>query len=328
MFLGDRKKDIEGTAPVVVYPDQHLEREALARGFSTHDVAGLGTSFVNDGVGEGQKYISSEIHKDTLLRRAAEPLPEGFFQAIHATHVGTAQVDYLPWIPNLPQARPIGRIKPRPAAEDWLAVGFDPWSAGKDPLSIEFIGSLAAKAEQVLEQAPQKIEESFIDVTDRQGMAAQEAEAAQQNKLSDDFEQVASWARHSSYRDIENAMNQPDWMLPIDYQDELGNTLLYCRAKWQQAHRQALLAERSERQPAEQHGANGVALRARYGFEDLAEYLKSKGADDRPKNADGLTCYEGLSMEEIERARDLGLESSFRGGRSMCICAALAFSQQ
>ena len=33
-----------------------------------------------------------------------------------------------------------------------------------------------------------------------------------------------------------------------------------------------------------------------YGFEDLAEYLKSKGADDRPKNADGLTCYEGLSM--------------------------------
>ena len=104
-------------------------------------------------------------------------------------------------------------------------MGFDPWSASKDPLSIEFIGSLAAKAEQVLEQAPQKIE-AFIDVTDRQGMAAQEAEAAQQNKLSDDFEQVASWARHTRYRDIENAMNQPDWMLPIDYQDELGNTSL------------------------------------------------------------------------------------------------------
>ena len=37
-----------------------------------------------------------------------------------------------------------------------------------------------------------------------------------------------------------------------------------------------------------------------YGFEDIAEYLKSKGADDRPKNSDGLTCYEGLSMQEIE----------------------------
>jgi hypothetical protein len=302
VFLGDRKKDIEGTAPVVVYPDQHLEREALARGFSTHDVAGLGTSFVNDGVGEGQKYISSEIHKDTLLRRAAEPLPEGFFQAIHATHVGTAQVDYLPWIPNLPQARPIGRIKPRPAAEDWLAVGFDPWSAGKDPLSIEFIGSLAAKAEQVLEQAPQKIEESFIDVTDRQGMAAQEAEAAQQNKLSDDFEQVASWARHSRYRDIENAMNQPDWMLPIDYQDELGNTLLSIAVQNGNKRIAKLCLRRGANVNLPNNTGQTVLHYAyAYGFEDLAEYLKSKGADDRPKNADGLTCYEGLSMEEIEQ---------------------------
>jgi hypothetical protein len=265
-------------------------------------VAGLGTSFVNDGVGEGQKYISSEIHKDTLLRRAAEPLPEGFFQAIHATHVGTAQVDYLPWIPNLPQARPIGRIKPRPAAEDWLAVGFDPWSAGKDPLSIEFIGSLAAKAEQVLEQAPQKIEESFIDVTDRQGMAAQEAEAAQQNKLSDDFEQVASWARHSRYRDIENAMNQPDWMLPIDYQDELGNTLLSIAVQNGNKRIAKLCLRRGANVNLPNNTGQTVLHYAyAYGFEDLAEYLKSKGADDRPKNADGLTCYEGLSMEEIEQ---------------------------
>lgn len=28
----------------------------------------------------------------------------------------------------------IGAVKPRSAAEDWLAIGFDPWSAGKDPL--------------------------------------------------------------------------------------------------------------------------------------------------------------------------------------------------
>ena len=302
VFLGDRKTDIAGTAPVVVYPDQHVEREALAKGFSTHDVAGLGTSFVNDGVGEGQKYISSEIHKDTLLRRAAEPLPEGFFQAIHATHVGSAQVDYLPWIPNLPQARPIGRIKPRPAAEDWLAVGFDPWSAGKDPLSIEFIGSLAAKAEQVLDSAPQKVEESFIDVTDRQGLAAQEAEAAQQNKLSDDFEQVASWARHSRYRDIENAMNQPDWMLPVDYQDELGNTLLSIAVQNGNKRIAKLCLRRGANVNLPNNTGQTVLHYAyAYGFEDLAEYLKSKGADDRPKNADGLTCYEGLSMEEIEQ---------------------------
>ena len=194
----------------------------------------------------------------------------------------------------MPQARPIGRIKPRPAAEDWLAVGFDPWSAGKDPLSIEFIGSLAAKAEQVLEQAPQKIEESFIDVTDRQGMAAQEAEAAQQNKLSDDFEQVASWARHSRYRDIENAMNQPDWMLPIDYQDELGNTLLsIASAEWQQERIAKLCSKRGANVNLPNNTGQTVLHYAyAYGFEDLAEYLKSKGNRRRSRRRTPLapTC--------------------------------------
>ena len=37
-----------------------------------------------------------------------------------------------------------------------------------------------------------------------------------------------------------------------------------------------------------------------YGFQELAEYLMEKGADDSLVNADGLTCYEGLSLEEVE----------------------------
>ncbi|CAN0508310.1 unnamed protein product, partial [Scytosiphon promiscuus] len=53
--------------------------------------------------------------------------------------------DYLPHVPNMPQARAIGRVKPRSAAEDWFAVGFDPWSAGREPLSAEFIPSLSIK---------------------------------------------------------------------------------------------------------------------------------------------------------------------------------------
>ena len=134
------------------------------------------------------------------------------------------------------------------------------------------------------------------------GMAAQEAEAAQQNKLSDDFEQVASWARHSRYRDIENAMNQPDWMLPIDYQDELGNTLLSIAVQNGNKRIAKLCLRRGANVNLPNNTGQTVLHYAyAYGFEDLAEYLKSKGADDRPKNADGLTCYEGLSMEEIEQ---------------------------
>ena len=36
-------------------------------------------------------------------------------------------------------------MKPRSAAEDWFAVGFDPWSAGREPLSAEFIPTLSIK---------------------------------------------------------------------------------------------------------------------------------------------------------------------------------------
>jgi hypothetical protein len=38
-----------------------------------------------------------------------------------------------------------------------------------------------------------------------------------------------------------------------------------------------------------------------YGYEDLADYLKTKGADDRPRNFEGLTCYEGLTQQAIEQ---------------------------
>ena len=36
-----------------------------------------------------------------------------------------------------------------------------------------------------------------------------------------------------------------------------------------------------------------------YGKEELAEYLKEKGADDSIANAEGVTCYEGLTMDEV-----------------------------
>jgi ankyrin repeat protein len=37
-----------------------------------------------------------------------------------------------------------------------------------------------------------------------------------------------------------------------------------------------------------------------YGFHDLMDYLLDKGARDDVVNADGLTCYEGLSKEAVD----------------------------
>ena len=37
-----------------------------------------------------------------------------------------------------------------------------------------------------------------------------------------------------------------------------------------------------------------------YKHTDLAKYLQDKGADDSIVNAEGLTCYEGLSQEALQ----------------------------
>jgi hypothetical protein len=293
-YLKDRKTEIVAAVPVVAHP------ELVQQGFMTHGVAGIGNTFVKDGDGDAQTFLPESAAEGLLLRRSADPLPEGFFKAIHATHVGKAQVDYLPSVPNLPQTCPVGRIKPRSAAEDWLAIGFDPWSAGKEPLSFEFIASLSTKDDTLLENQPQKADDSFIDIMDRQGLADQQEEAAQQSKLASDFAQLASWARHGKYAEIEDAMNQSDWTLPIDYQDELGNTLLQIAVQNGNKRISKLCLRRgADINKQNLSGQTVLHYAFSYGFDDVAEYLQSKGADDSVRNADGLTCYEGLSIDDV-----------------------------
>jgi hypothetical protein len=121
--------------PVLVYPELSSVGGQL-EGYKTHPTAGLGDTF-GPGVNpkadiEGLKFMSL-------------PLPKSFFEAIVTTHVATQEVDYLPQALNLPTARNVGRVKPRSAAADWLAIQFDPWSAGKSPLNVEYVASLSSK---------------------------------------------------------------------------------------------------------------------------------------------------------------------------------------
>ena len=307
----DSQEDIERTVPVVAHPD-------CVRGYKTHGAAG---EAIHKNAKKNVVFVGSSKADGSLLRRAADPLPEGFFQAIHARRVAPAKCDYLPWIPNLPTAKPVGRLKPRSAALDWLAVGFDPWSAGKEPLTTEFVQSLASKVDAIANtnpdgrQAPkgQGVQQmpppqssvadaSFIDVMDRHGLAIEEAEKAQANKLADDFALLTSWARHGKYREIEDAMNQPDWLLPIDYQDQAGNTLLSIAVQNGNKRIAKLCLRRGANiNISTNNGQTVLHYAYAYGFESLADYLKSKGADDTILNVDGLTCYEGLSLNELEQ---------------------------
>jgi ankyrin repeat protein len=113
---------------------------------------------------------------------------------------------------------------------------------------------------------------------------------------------LASWARHGKYREIEDAQNQPDFLLPIDHQDSLGNTLLSIAVQ----NGNKRIAKMCLRRGANINLANNMGQTLlhygyAYGFEDLADYLKTKGADDRPRNFEGLTCYEGLTQQAIEQ---------------------------
>ncbi len=297
--LMDSEDMMKLTVPVVAYPDRvgPLEQE-----FETHPAAGVGTSFVRQGEGESQKLVQGE--GGVVVRRSSEPIPEGFLNAISATHVGQQNVDYLPNVPNLPQCKPVGRVKPRSAAEDWLAIGFDPWSAGKEPLSTEFITSLTTAAASVKDDSildNKEAEGAFINLMDKKGMEAMQEIAAQENKMAQDFEELCSFVRHGKYREVEEKMNEPDWTLPIDYPDAVGNTLLMVACQNGNKRIAKLCLRRgAELNKQNINGQSCLHYAYGYGFEELGEYLIEKGADDSLKNADQLTCYEGLNLNDVQ----------------------------
>mmetsp|Transcript_33218 Transcript_33218/g.55959 ORF Transcript_33218/g.55959 Transcript_33218/m.55959 type:complete len:99 (-) Transcript_33218:183-479(-) len=95
-------------------------------------------------------------------------------------------------------------------------------------------------------------------------------------------------------------MNQPDFNMPIDFQDDAGNSLLHISAQ-NGLKRVAKLLLRRGASINKQNLAGQTVLHycQSYGFAELFDYFMSKGADDNLKNADDLTCYEGLSADDV-----------------------------
>uniref|UniRef100_A0A7S4W490 ANK_REP_REGION domain-containing protein n=1 Tax=Ditylum brightwellii TaxID=49249 RepID=A0A7S4W490_9STRA len=191
----------------------------------THHGAGLGTTYLSqDDEGTQNKVLGQS---GIELQKLSDIIPVGFLSAISLKRVGKQYVEYLPFVPNLPQCKPIGRVKPRTAENDWLAVGFDPWSAGKDPLSVEFIPSLSTHADSLkttMEREPNC--DAFINLEDKAGLEVYEDQVSKERMMAQAFAELCSLIRHNKYRELEDIMNQPDWSLPIEYADDSGNTLL------------------------------------------------------------------------------------------------------
>ena len=298
-ILMDSEEMMKLTVPVLAHGAPRVG--PLTQDFETHPAAGKGTQYVAEADGEKQRIVEGESGSGVVVRRSSEPIPAGFLNSISATHVGKQHVDYLPNVPNLPQCKPVGRVKPRSAAEDWLAIGFDPWSAGKEPLSAEFIPSLTVKDDSLLDaKEAGGADGAFINLMDKKGLEAQQEIAAQENKMAQDFAELCSYVRHGKYKEVEEKMNEPDWTLPIDYPDAVGNTLLMVACQNGNKRIAKLCLRRgSELNKQNINGQGALHYSFGYGFDDLGEYLVAKGADNSLRNADGLTCYEGLNMGDV-----------------------------
>ena len=188
----------------------------------------------------------------------------------------------------------MGVVKPRQILEDWTDSEFDPWSAGKDPFSTSFIPSLFIDSETGEDM-------KAGDFADGAGLDALSKEKAAANKLKEDLDLVFSWTRHGKYPEIEDFFNDPDCTLPIDAKDAGGNTLLLVAAQNGNKRIAKLCLRRgAETNMQNLNGQSVLHYCFAYGFEDLAQYFMDKGADDSLVNADGLTCYEGLNLEDVE----------------------------
>jgi len=299
----------ENLVPIVAYTEIASQYPGGALpSYLRKQIAGLGTSFVS----AEEKHSQLKVPNNPHLTRNVLPLPVGFFEAIEAKHVAKQAVDYLPQVPNLPQSRTIGRVKPRSAASDWLMISFDPWSAGKNPLGTEYVPSLMAKADRLLGSGGGRSGEAiealrqatvagaFVHVQDEAGLAEQRAEITKAQVLSQDFKKLCSLCRHSKFSEAEQLINQPDWSVPIDYQDDQGNALIHVAAQNGSKRLVKLCLRRGASLNLQNlSGQSALHFAFGYGYSDVGEYLISKGADDSIRNKDGLTCYEGLGAREL-----------------------------
>ena len=252
----------------------------------THPPAGEGTYWTATGT-------AKEKSKGKLLSTKVA-LPEGFVNSVYKPHTAKQYADYLPTMPNLNEAKPVGVVKPRNILKDWSHTGFDPWSNGKDKYATSFIPSL------FIDEAT-GVDLSAGQHADKNGLQEQRAEVAEKQKLADDMDQLFSWCRHGKYEEIETFFEDPDCNFPINSKDGLGNTLLSVAAQNGNKRISKLcLRNGSEINTQNLNGQSLLHYCIAYGFESLAEYFMQKGADDSLVNADGLTCYEGLSIENVE----------------------------
>ncbi|OQR82617.1 hypothetical protein ACHHYP_15705 [Achlya hypogyna] len=286
---------------VLVTPDEAaaLPPKAVPFGttYLTHPTPGEGESWVNKPVDFSAESQTAVDGYGGAVHRSVAKLPKNFVACASSTKTVKSETNYLPVIINKNQPRCVGLVRPRTAADEWLVVGYDPWVAGKELFNQEFVKHLALDDEEV-PVAP-VAGAAFMD---KEGHAARQEIVSQAAKDAMELEHIMSLARHGKYAEVENLLNQPDWSLSIDMKDNAGNTLLSVACQNNNKRIAKLcLRKGADLNTQNLNGQSILHYCHAYGFHDLMEYLMEKGARDDLVNKDGLTCYEGLDAETVDK---------------------------
>jgi len=90
--------------------------------------------------------------------------------------------------------------------------------------------------------------------------------------------------------------------IPINTADEFGNSLFILAAQTGSKRMCKFLLRRGANINLQNlTGNTAMHYCYAYAFHKLGDYLRSKGADDSILNVDGLTCYEGLSNDSMNK---------------------------
>ncbi|EEY65349.1 uncharacterized protein PITG_17004 [Phytophthora infestans T30-4] len=126
-----------------------------------------------------------------------------------------------------------------------------------------------------------------------------EHDTRQPNKSKEQIEARALLcARNNNLEGLELALDQG---VDVNARDNHGNTLFILAC--QQGNKRLakfLLRRRADMNLQNLNGNTALHYLYAYKHTDLAEYLKAKGAKDTTQNAAGLTCYEGLSQDDVD----------------------------
>lgn len=138
------------------------------------------------------------------------------------------------------------------------------------------------------------------------GHGVQNPSSAQGNALkppsshssASDSAQVFSWVRHKKIPELTSYLSECSADSVVD---SAGNTPLIVAC--QNGHFgvcKLLLSHGADLNASNHKGNTALHYCMNYGYEDIGNFLIENGADDFQTNAEGLTCYEGLTQSDLE----------------------------